>query len=122
MKIRLRTVIVMLIASLILVGVVLAATTYVLQLSNEVPVDVNEVNVEIEVPVTLATSSSIIDEGQQITLTAMVLDANVNGYTINFYDNGNPIGSRTISWDGSHYQATLTLTPTVGHHVYTAGP
>lgn len=87
-----------------------AVASYVMT-SNTVTVIVN--NAET---LTLTSSLSTAVSGQQITLTATISDQR-NGVVVTFYDNGVNVGQATSMGGGI---ATLTVTPAVGTHSYTA--
>lgn len=114
---------------LIIIGLALlisaaGAAVYVLVDSNTEHVDVNPNT--INVPLSLTVSSNTINEGQSVTITvksAAAAGNNVNGYTVNLYDNGIQIQSATLAYDGvSRCQAVFTITPAIGGHDYQAKP
>lgn len=78
----------------------------------------NEVTVEVAQGANLAlsASSTSINVGQSLTLTATLSDY-ANGVVVSFYDGGNTVGQATTSGGGI---ATLTVNPNAGTHIYKA--
>lgn len=65
---------------------------------------------------TLAIDKTAFVQGDSVLLTATVSDQ-TSGLTITFNEGANPVGTATTNGQGI---ATLTLTPTVGSHTYSA--
>jgi hypothetical protein len=69
-----------------------------------------------EATLSLALDKTAIVAGESWTLTATVSDG-ASGVTINFLEGSSSVGSAVTGVGGV---ATLTLTPAVGSHTYTA--
>ena len=114
---KLTTIGAIILLAIIVAAALVAAVTYVLQTSNTITGDVTSSVVNI--PVTLATNASTWTDLDALQLTASISDANGNGLTVHFYDNGTDIGNAVLS---SNTASIVKTGLAVGHHVFTAGP
>jgi hypothetical protein len=94
------------------------AVNYVLTLSTPVTTNITP-SQPIQIPVSLQAPATATD-AEPITLTATITDANGNGKTCNFYDNGVFIGS--AQFVNLHAVKDIGAGLSNGNHVWTAGP
>lgn len=105
----------LLIVGFVAVSVILAAiaVAYAVYVMNSPPVSGT---VGAQATLGLALNPTTIIQGEQWTLTATVSDA-TSGITVTFVEGATTVGTAVTDVSGV---ATLTLTPSVGFHMYSA--